>query len=103
MEGALFWFSSESKNAIKLTDERPPKDHRRNKRLRVENECFVLFCDGCCTFCWLSTCCNNFKEGTQNPHTTHREGAKSRHRRDIADGLSRGCCILEEVNIWLLQ
>lgn len=72
----------------KTTAKRPPKDHRRVKRLRVENECFVLFCNGCCTFCWLSTCCNYFKEGTQNPHTTHREGAKSRHRQEIADG----CC-----------
>ena len=93
---------------IKQTVERPPKDHRRNKRLRVENECFVLFCDSCCTFCWLSTCCNNFKEGTKNPRITHQEGArqegpKSHHRRNIADGLTRGRCLLAEVNRWLLQ
>lgn len=50
-------------------------------------------------------------EVQKNPHsgmpsawlTTHQEGAKSHHRRRIAEGLSRDCCILAVVNIWLLQ
>lgn len=88
MEGALFGVSSGSKNGIKLTVERPPKDYRRVKRLRVENECFVLSIIAVAFFCWLSICCNRFKEGTQNPHITHQEGSKSHHRRNIADGFS---------------
>lgn len=39
----------------------------------------------------------------KKPCITHQEGPKSRHRRNTADGLSRGCCISAVVNIWLLQ
>ena len=87
MEGALFGVSSGSKNGIKQTVERPPKDYRRVKRLRVENECFVLSIIAVAFFCWLSICCNRFKEGTQNPPRRTDEPSPPRDRRRIIERL----------------